>query len=255
MRCGSRSASRAGWYRHTPISLFAALLVATVPAQAAELQVYPLRLTLEPKASTGLLTVGNRGNDDTLIQIAVAEWKQVDGQDVQTPTRDVLVNPPVFQLKAGAQQIARFGLRVPPTDVERSYRFTLQEVPQQPKEGFTGLNTLLKMSIPIFVPPANPSPAMGWRIRSTDTGAELIMTNSGNVHVQVRTVKLVSGGQAAFDKPVNIYVLPGATRAIPLELLRPIAQGASVALTAETDQISFSASMTAEPAGNGSTRR
>lgn len=254
MPCRSRSASKASWFLRTVTTVFSGLLIAPA-AQAAELQVYPLRLTLEAKAPTDLLTVGNRGTDDTLIQIAISDWKQIDGKDVLTPTREVLVNPPVFQLKAGGQQIARFGLRVPPIDVERSYRFTLQEVPRLKQPGLNGLNTLLKMSIPIFVPPINPSVAMSWGVRATAAGADLVMRNSGNVHVQIRNLKLSSGGQPAFDKPVNIYVLPGATRVIPLELDHAIAPGATVALAMETDQTPFSLSVTAESAADGPVRR
>src|SRR6187402_3133457 len=162
--------------------LLAAVAVAA-PAMAADLQVYPVRIALAPDAPTAVLTLINRGDTDTLLQLSVVAWSQDSGGDKLEPTRDILANPGVFLLKGGEQQIARFALRVPEDVKERSYRIVVQEVPRQ--RVVMGFSTILRMLIPVFVPTPNPTVAMAWCARQVDGGVEIAAHNDGNVHVQV----------------------------------------------------------------------
>jgi fimbrial chaperone protein len=222
------------------------ILFAAAPAAAVELQVYPVRFVLEPAAPTATMTIRNRGTDDAALQLTLYAWSQVAGQDQLDPTRDVLANPALFLLKGGNDQLARFGLRVPVVAVERSYRVIVQEVPRQ--RASNGLVTLLRMSIPIFVPPEKPVTGVEWRLRTGARGVELIVRNTGNVHVQIRGLKLTAAGSPAVDKPLSVYVLPGSTVTFPFAFGRSLATGVAVALSADTDQGAFAANVRAETA-------
>ena len=224
------------------VRLLGALLLSacSVHAQAADLQISPIRIILDQQNPSAVMTLINRGDSDTLLQLSVLAWSQGAGGEVLTPTRDVLANPGVFLLKVGDQQVARFALRVAPDIKERSYRIVIQEVPRQRVEN--GLSTVLRLMVPVFVPTPNPEVAMEWSARPVPQGLEISAHNPGNVHVQIKTVKL-SGGAEPASKTVNLYVLPGSTGTVRIPLAKPVTPGTVLQLTAESDQIAFNASV------------
>ena len=217
------------------------LAVLAAPAIAADLQVSPIRITLDPQNPNAVMTLINRGDSDTLLQLSVMSWSQDATGEALTPTRDVLANPGVFLLKAGDQQVARFALRVAPDIKERSYRIVVQEVPRQRVEN--GLATVLRMLVPVFVPTPNPNVALEWSARQGPQGLEVQAHNVGNVHVQVKVVKLSSGATLLTSKTVNLYVLPGATGTIRMPPGKPAAVGSVLQLNVESDQITFGTSV------------
>ena len=217
------------------------LAALAAPTFAADLQISPIRIVLDQQNPNAVMTLINRGGNDTLLQLSVMSWSQDATGDVLTPTRDVLANPGVFLLKAGEQQVARFALRTAPDIKERSYRIVVQEVPRQRVEN--GLATVLRLVVPVFVPTPNPDVALEWSARQGAQGIEIAVHNSGNTHVQVKTVKLSGGGVAPLSKTVNLYVLPGATGTIRMPPGKPVAAGTVLQLGADSDQMAFSASV------------
>jgi len=223
--------------------LLAALLLIScaAPAFAADLQISPIRITLDPQNPNAVMTLINHGNSDTLLQLSVLAWTQEPSGDVLTPTREVLANPGVFLLKAGEQQVARFALRTGQDITERSYRIVIQEVPRQRVEN--GLATVLRLMVPLFVPTPNPNVSMEWGARQGPQGLEILAHNIGNTHVQIKTVKLTGSAMAPASKTVNLYVLPGATGTIRMPPAKPVAAGTVLQLAVDSDQITFSKSV------------
>ena len=224
------------------LRLIGALLLVLVPARAmaADLQLSPVRIVLDADHPNAVMTLINRGDGDSLLQLSVMSWAQGASGDSLTPTRDVLANPGVFLLKAGEQQAARFALRVPADARERSYRIVVQEVPRQRVEN--GLSTVLRLLVPLFVPPPNPAAALEWSARSAPGGLDLRAHNGGNVHVQIKVVKL-SGSGLAVSKGFSVYVLPGATGTIHIPTSAAVKAGTALRIAAETDQQMFDASV------------
>jgi fimbrial chaperone protein len=218
-------------------------VLAPVRATAADLQVSPVRVILDPQQSSAVMTLTNRGATDSLLQLSVMSWTQGPGGEILTPTRDILANPGVFLLKAGEQQIARFALRVTPDAKERSYRIVLQEVPRQRVEN--GLATVLRLLVPVFVPPPNPTASLEWSARVVPGGLEIGARNTGTVHVQIKAVKLSGDRVAPVSTMSNIYVLPGSTRTLHVPVASAVKAGAVLQIAAETDQQSFNARVVA----------
>lgn len=187
------------------------------------------------------MTLINRGNSDTLLQLNVLSWKQDATGDVLTPTREVLANPGVFLLKGGEQQVARFALRTKADIQERSYRIVIQEVPRQRVEN--GLATVLRLMVPVFVPTPNPTVSVEWNARQSAQGIELVVRNVGNTHVQIKRVNLSGDTVAPLSKTVNLYVLPGATGTIRIPQADRVAMGTVLKLAAESDQTAFTANV------------
>lgn len=135
-----------------------ACLLANGSAVAGNFRVTPVRLDIGAFAKSGILTIQNDSADGTVvIQAKPLKWTQSDGQDVTVPTSELIVNPPIFTLKPGAQQVVRIGARdarlTEGNASELAYRLVLAEVPQAPSANFRGVNVALNISIPVFFAP------------------------------------------------------------------------------------------------------
>ena len=73
---------------------------------AVGLSVNPIRLEMQPGARAISLTLGNGGDRARTVQVEARRWTQVDGRDVYEPAPELVVNPSVFRVAAGARQIA-----------------------------------------------------------------------------------------------------------------------------------------------------
>ncbi len=196
-------------------------LFAAGNAQAAYLEVSPVIVELAAKQSTTTVTVANRSDAPTAVQLRVYRWSQAGDQDVMDPTDEVVVSPPIFTSMPGQIQTIRLLLRGGATSAERNYRMLINEVPPPVGPG-RHVVMALRLSIPIFSPPtANRSegplgPALQWEARR-DGPQDIILTarNTGPVYARlgVIAVGLTDGTQLrASPQGGNAYVLPGAVR-------------------------------------------
>lgn len=193
------------------------------PALGGSFEVNPIRVQLSPAARSAALTVRNTGAEAVVVQVSVQAWAQQRGEDVLSPTNEVLVSPPIATIPAGSEQIVRVGLRRAPDEKqELSYRLFLQEVPPPPKPGFQGLQVALRIGLPVFVQPrggpAKPLPV--WDARLVEPGTiSLRLRNDGNAHIQVSDVAMfVSGNKEPVASQASLtYVLPGQSRAWQLK--------------------------------------
>tara|TARA_R110002049_G_scaffold142277_2_gene304140 strand:- start:19421 stop:19810 length:390 start_codon:yes stop_codon:yes gene_type:complete len=68
------------------------------PALANNLSVSPTRVIV-PKANQSTLTVKADGNEQSIVQVRVMEWKEGTAPDRLKKTRNVVISPPVAQLR------------------------------------------------------------------------------------------------------------------------------------------------------------
>ncbi|PIF74771.1 fimbrial chaperone protein [Variovorax sp. 54] len=206
-------------------ALWAGLLLAPLPAAATSLSVAPLRIVLTPQRPVASLTMGNAEDTEVAVQAEVVAWSQQDGRDAYEPTRDVLVNPAIFRLPPGGRQIVRLGLQVPADAAERSYRIFLRQLPRDqalPADGAEGakVQTLLRIGVPVFVPPLQPRRALQWSLQA-DRGARyrLVFDNQGSEHIQVtQLVVRREDGTELLRKSLSQYALAGQSAGIDIEL-------------------------------------
>ncbi len=195
----------------------ATLLALSAPAVAGSFSISPLRVDFAANSNTAALTVRNSDATAVVIQTQGLAWSQEGGQDALTLSRDLLISPAVFTLPPGGSQLIRVALRRPVDPLrELSYRLTLQEVPQQAKPDFTGLQVALKMSVPIFVAPAAAAePQLNWTAaRGADGRLSVTASNAGAAHARIHrfSVTTADGGTTLGQRPELTYVLPGAVR-------------------------------------------
>jgi fimbrial chaperone protein len=222
---------------------------------AANIGVNPVRVTLSENQKMGTLTVRNGGTEPMSMQLEVLNWSQEEGDDVFTPSREVLANPPIFTVPAGGSQLIRVGLRrAPDAQRELTYRIFLQELPPPPSPDFQGAKMLMRVSLPVFVlPKATAKPVLRWHaVRTSDGALKISLTNSGNAHIQIANFSLSLPGSAKpwIIQKTSSYVLPGLSRdwILPANKENPAPlRGATLQLIAQTDAGEFEAKVLIAP--------
>ncbi len=200
------------------VALAAAGLLTQLPATAGDLGVDPVLLELSPRQRTVAIKITNSSGQPTAIQTQAVTWSQVDGKDVYTPTKELLVSPPIVTIAPNSEQIIRVALRrAADSKSELAYRIFLQQLPVPPAPGVQGVQVALRIGLPVFVKPqqGKAAPKMVWSaVRMPENTLKVTMHNQGNAHVQISDFEFSALGA---DKPVagqsgSSYVLAGQTR-------------------------------------------
>jgi fimbrial chaperone protein len=187
-------------------------------ANAASLEIDPVRVDLSPKQQTAAITIRNSSDQPTTIEIKPVAWSQVDSKDVNSATKELLVSPPIATIPAHGSQIVRVALRRPADATkELAYRINLQEVPPAQAPGVTGVQVALRVGLPVFVQSKNgkSAPKMEWSVlRKTDGNLTVALHNPGNAHIQVSDFSLVTPGsnELVAQEQGSSYVLAGQSR-------------------------------------------
>jgi fimbrial chaperone protein len=187
------------------------LLAAANLAWAGGFSLSPLRLSIPARDVSGAVVAENTGNAPIVIQVRPQQWTQHDGKDVRSETRDLVVNPPIFKLGPGEQQLVRVASRLgAPASDERAYRAVFTEVPaRETPQTQPGLRFAVAMDIPVFiesVAPRSPQPIL-WKAERTSEGVRLRADNPGTVHYRITDVQFSVDGKA-LHKLGFIVILP-----------------------------------------------
>ncbi len=199
------------------ICAFASCLLSNM-VEASGLQVSPVMLSLQARQNAEGLWLSNTGDQVLHAQVRVYHWTQEGGEEQLTPSRGLLVSPPMLEIAAGSRQLVRV-IRVgaPPSGtaaVEDAYRISVDELPVD-TQGGKGLNFVLHYSLPVFVEPAgkgSTAPELHWSLRREDGHAVLVVSNSGDGHAQLSQLSFTDsqGGKVIVSDGLLGYVLPGA---------------------------------------------
>lgn len=210
-----------------------------LPAYAGSLGVNPIRVNLSETKPTAAITLSNTGATTMVVQLQIAKWSALAGEDRYEPSQDILVTPPIFTIAPGVSQIVRIGLSsAPAPDVELAYRLFVEEVPPPPKPAYQGLQVALRLGIPVFVEPAQATQAkLEWSV--IRAGTDLVTLKVGNVggaHARILKINLSAPGESNVmaSQTAASYLLPGQTKLLSMRLGRPW-QGRQLHLSATTD--------------------
>ena len=219
------------------------LVMGASVVSAATIGVSPVRATLSANQKIEAITVRNNGTEPMSMQLEVMNWSQQDGNDVFTPTRELLVNPPIFTVPPGESQLIRAGLRrAPDASRELTYRIFMQELPPPPDPDFMGTKMLMRVSLPVFVLPAlSAKPDLLWKATRTPNGAlKISLSNLGGVHIQIANFSLSKpdSAQPWITQQTSTYVLNGQSHdwELPVNAESPAPPpGTTLHLFAQTD--------------------
>jgi fimbrial chaperone protein len=191
-------------------------------AAASGLQVSPVTLTLQPAQNADGLWLSNTGDNVVHAQVRVYRWTQENGVEKLTPSRGLLVSPPMVQLAMSDRQLIRvIRADAPPGAVEDAYRVVIDELPVEVQEK-KGLQLVLRYSVPIFVAATgaqSAAPQLKWSLRREGDQAVLEIANSGGMHAQLADVNFVdtAGRRTQLHAGLMGYILPGARMRWPLK--------------------------------------
>lgn len=190
-------------------ALLAALAIVATPstagAQTVGIQVAPVLVSLSPEHTMGSVRLRNGRTRAVSFEVEAYSWTQANGQDVLTPTNDLIVAPGVFEIAAGREQTVRLGVRNGATESERAYRILLRELPSQERSG-VALGFSLEMSLPVFLTPAGAQANITSRIED----GHLVLTNAGGSYAQINLT------QTQQRLPAPRYLLAGTTADVEL---------------------------------------
>jgi fimbrial chaperone protein len=185
-------------------------LASAQAASAASFNVNPIGFELNPERASGALQIRNTGDQAVRIQVSAVDWSTDGRQEVLTDTDALLLNPPIFAIEPGQTQFLRFGVRHPEhSATEKSYRLLIDEVPPSGPQA-SGLKTLLRVSIPVFIVPQKKQEKIFWQLRRQEKGLVLMAANDGNVHRKIIGIQLNnSDSQDGLQISTPAYILPG----------------------------------------------
>jgi fimbrial chaperone protein len=241
--------------------LLGAGLIAFVPARfadAAALQVSPIRLDLSADRPAAALTLHNDGTTPINAQVRVFGWSQALDEDRLERSDRVVASPPIVQIAPGADQTVRI-LRVGNTPVteEETYRLLIDEIPNDQTAQTTGVRVQLRYSVPVFVgAPEGKPPVVDFALEHTvpsasaAPGAALMLraANHATGHAQLSQVRLEwpNGQSTQVSSGLLGYALPHATRRWPVA--GAPAGAASATLHAVVNGEAFTTRIAVEPA-------
>lgn len=126
------------------------ILLASV-AQAVTIS--PVIVKITPAHRVVAVTVSNDSELPLTLQVDTLAWTQSGGEDRNEENHDLLVVPPIAEIKPGDSQIFRVTLRRPVSAVaERAYRLVLDDVSEiQKKTEGIGVTFSFSHRLPVFV--------------------------------------------------------------------------------------------------------
>lgn len=204
-------------------------------AQAATLQISPVTIEFSARENATGLTLSNPGDASLYGQVRVFQWTQAHGEDVLTPTSDVIASPPLIEIAPHGDQLVRLvranapssaadaeaakAIRAAPGSAtgERSYRLLIDELPAPGTAGAQGVTIRLRYSVPVFVEaPAGGAaqPMLAWQLVRGAQGYALRADNSGTKRAQIAAIELfdASGHHWAVTRGLLGYALAGQAR-------------------------------------------
>jgi len=187
-----------------------------LPVAAANLQISPVMILLRAGQGATGINMQNLGEVAVYGQVRVYQWDQKDGDDVLTPTQDVVASPPIIQIGPKSSQIIRLVRRSEQLPAsELTYRILIDEIPKDDGPA-SGVDIRLRYSVPMFVLPADEraAPVLAWSVFKKDGFWMLRVRNSGTQRAQIGALQLSNASGKQFEIATGLfgYVLAGKVR-------------------------------------------
>jgi fimbrial chaperone protein len=228
---------------HTGAATALAVAFAACSADAASLAISPVSIERIAPASAATLALNNGAEQPLNAQIRVFQWRQGPAGDSLTPTRNVVVSPPIVTLKPHADYTVRI-IRIAKTPVagEEAYRILVDQLPENAGDGAeASVSLLLRYSVPVFFRAArNVAPAaLAWRVSRGDGAYVIHASNRGEARIRVSEMSLVpaAGKPVALSGGLVGYVLGGSQVTWTLPALARITGAATLQFNSDEGEI------------------
>jgi fimbrial chaperone protein len=216
----------------------------------------PIKVYFEKGSSSRDVTLDNA--DDKIVRLKVYAYKWAengDGKRQLTPTQDIALFPSILELKPKSKRIIRLAAKLPPKQIEQSYRLLIEQLPEgvvkktevtpdgaKPTKSTAQLNFLYTLNLPVFINPINIDRKSSITSSSVNGGnLSFNLVNQGNAHIFASVIEVTtkdSTGKAIATKKINpTYVLPSIQRKLTLDLPQEQCQNArSISIEVKGDE-------------------
>ena len=204
-----------------PLGVAVIMMLSQLSAHAGIFSVSPVRIYMAPKDRAVAVTLANEGDSEITLQADIYSWtQQPDGKDDLVLTEDLLMSPPIIKLAPKGRQVVRLAM-LAPRDASRqmTYRMILREVPQNvPAKDKIQVPIALALNMPVFVTPPIAKSDVACSVKRTDADKlQAICSNTGTAYAQIREVLLKRGDLQLARFEGGEYLLPGASKTLPLK--------------------------------------
>lgn len=187
-------------------------------ASAAQFSLSLTRIHLNASHSVETVAFTNQEDKPVAFEVQVKRWRQSsDGTWQLVPDDSLVVHPLILRVEPGATQRLRIGSLSPTVSEEQAFRIELNELPDrtQQQQQAQGIRMLARVSVPVFVQPADATPALAVAVDAFDAqDARLLLRNTGGRYVAPAegTLRVLdAAGKVVQEAKVTTpYVLAGA---------------------------------------------
>ncbi|KOR29849.1 hypothetical protein TI03_01225 [Achromatium sp. WMS1] len=135
------------------------------PIIAANFNIWPMKVLLWPEHYADNVHITNNGTAPVNLQVLAKSWDiDENGKFIETDTGDFVFFPRLLTLPPGASKNIRVGYQGNFPSLEKPYRLYIEELPpiltveQQRQRTRMGVQYVLRLSLPLFVMPAETPP-------------------------------------------------------------------------------------------------
>jgi fimbrial chaperone protein len=185
----------------------------------ASYSISPVRLYLKAEDKLTTLNISNGNDTEATFQLAIYKWTRVNGEDVYTESKDLLVTPVVFSFAPDKTQLIRIAQRHNTAiKTEQSYRLFLKEVPSRQSSENNAVNVVLQFGVPIFLMPAKSNSGdLKCNLSSKEDKLKLRCKNTHNLHVLVTALQTSDDEFSPNEIRMSQYFFPNEERTLTLD--------------------------------------
>jgi len=208
------------------------LLIVLFPSEGLPINfsINPIRIFFDGTKKTDILTVKNESQKIVALQINALAWTQDEkGENVYSPTEDILFFPKLVEIKPGEEKIIRIGSRVARSDAEKTYRLFIEEIPDNSQLDTTSVKILMKVGVPIFIPPLKTA-ASGVieHIELARGSLRVGIKNQGNTHFIIKSMKVEgrdgAGKEGYAVEKAGGYLHHGKSKEVTFEIPKDVCE-------------------------------
>ena len=195
-------------------------LISPAAALASDIRVTPVSVEVAGATRTANVTVANGENRPLRVQFRVMRWTQQNGEDVLTPTTDVVVSPPQAVLEPNRRYTVRLVRGAAgPDRGEEAYRLLVDEIPAASTPTLTGVRLVVQQRLPVFFSNLPRGQAIvDWSLEQRDGRNWVRAANRGGLHLRLADMRVLQGDRVVSESPGLVgYILPGSTMRFPID--------------------------------------
>lgn len=237
------------------VGLLAALLLQPSPTCAGEWQVIPIRLDLDQKTRSGVISIRNDAEEKLILRAEAFEWVQnADGKDDYIPSNELVFFPKVLTVNPKEERVIRIGIKAPEIKKEKTFRLFLKEEVEPQPDAANKVMIAIQFGLPIFSKPVKEEIAGTLEKFTLQNGQlSLLVNNTGNSHFRINTIAFSGVDQAGverFSHQLNgWYLLGGAAKTysapVPEDICRQLK---NIQVQVNADRLTLSGKIDVEPA-------